>query len=87
MDLFNLIEKRHEDTRKEHQLLHERVSNMKDELLAEIKQMRKEQEFINREMEKRVTAIERWKWTMIGGGAVVMFFVMGGQDFLSNFFN
>lgn len=85
INLFELMEKRNEESRKEHKLLHERVSNMKDELLAEIKEIRREQEFINKEMEKRVSALERWKWTLAGAGAVIMFFVMGGQEIISKF--
>lgn len=66
--------------------MHERISNLKDELLAELKEMRKEQAHINKELEKRVTVLERWKWTFMGGGAVLMFFLMGGQSFLQIFF-
>jgi hypothetical protein len=41
---------------------------------------------MNRDMEKRVTALERWKWTFVGGGAVAMFVVMGGASSLAIFF-
>lgn len=84
LDIINLIEQRRQESKKEHDLLHERVSNMKDEIMAQLKEMRQDQEVINKEMEKRVTALERWKWSLIGGAAVLMFFIMGGQDLISN---
>lgn len=87
INLFNLIEQRHQETKEEHRVLHERISDMKDELLNEIKEMRKDQEYINRKMEARVTALEKWKWTVVGAAGVVIFFIMGGQQMIQNFLN
>lgn len=86
-DLFELMEERRKESKQEHQLLHERVSNMKDELLAEMKALREQQQIFNEKMDKRVTNLERWKWILVGGGTVVMFFIMGGQDMLMAFFS
>jgi hypothetical protein len=86
-DLFELMEERRKESKQEHQLLHERVSNMKDELLTEMKALREQQQFFNEKMDKRVSNLERWKWILVGGGSVVMFFVMGGQDMLMSFFS
>lgn len=86
-DLFELMEERRKESKQEHQLLHERVSNMKDELLTEIKALREQQQIFNEKMDKRVTNLERWKWILVGGGTVVMFFIMGGQDMLMAFFS
>lgn len=86
-DLFELMEERRKESKQEHQLLHERVSNMKDELLTEMKALREQQQFFNEKMDKRVSNLERWKWILVGGGSVVMFFVMGGQDMLMAFFS
>lgn len=85
INLFDLIEKRHQDSKEEHRLMHERISNMKDELLAEMKKIREDQEYINRKMEARVAALEKWKWTLIGASGVVIFFIMGGQQMIQNF--
>jgi hypothetical protein len=85
INLFALIEQRHQENKEEHRLFHERLSNMKDELLAEIKEMRKDQEYINRKMEARVAALEKWKWTLIGAAGVVIFFIMGGQQMIRTF--
>ena len=86
-DLFELMEERRKESKQEHQLLHERVSNMKDELLTEMKALREQQQLFNEKMDKRVTNLERWKWILVGGGTVVMFFIMGGQDMLMAFFS
>lgn len=86
-DLFELMEERRKESKQEHQLLHERVSNMKDELLAEMKALREQQQIFNEKMDKRVSNLERWKWILVGGGTVVMFFIMGGQDMLMAFFS
>lgn len=86
-DLFELMEERRKESKQEHQLLHERVSNMKDELLAEMKALREQQQLFNEKMDARVTSLERWKWILVGGGSVVMFFIMGGQDILMAFFS
>lgn len=85
INLFALIEQRHQENKEEHRVLHERLSSMKDELLAEIKEMRKDQEYINRKMEARVAALEKWKWTLIGAAGVVIFFIMGGQQMIRTF--
>lgn len=87
INLFNLIEQRHKETKEEHRVLHERISDMKDELLDEFKEMRKDQEYINRKMEARVAALEKWKWTLIGAAGVVIFFIMGGQEMIRSFLN
>ena len=83
---YTVLDERRTEWQQEYRLLHERISNMKDELMHEFKTMREDQEKMNRDMEKRVTALERWKWTFVGGGAVAMFVVMGGASSLAIFF-
>lgn len=83
--LFELMEERRKESKQEHQLLHERISNMKDELLEEIRALREQQQKFNERMDQRVTNLERWKWGLVGGGAVAMFFIMGIQDVLLQF--
>lgn len=85
INLFELMEERRLESKEEHQLLHKRVSDMKDELLQEIRALREQQQAFNERMDKRVTALERWKWGIIGGAAVAMFFLMGVQNVLLQF--
>ena len=59
---------------------------MKDELLLEMKEIRAEQTQINKRMDDRVTSLEKWKWSVIGGGIVLGFIISGGLDQLKSFF-
>jgi aspartate/tyrosine/aromatic aminotransferase len=70
---YTVLDERRTEWQQEYRLLHERISNMKDELMHEFKTMREDQE-------------KRWKWTFVGGGAVAMFVVMGGASSLAIFF-
>jgi hypothetical protein len=78
VNLFEYVNQLRTESKKEHDRLHERISNMKDELLSEIKEMRKEQIEINKKMDERVTNLERWKWTIVGGAIVIGFILADG---------
>lgn len=82
--IFDYINDLRKESKQEHELLHKRISDMKDELLAEMKEIRKEQLEVNRRMDQRVSSLERWKWTLIGGAIVVGFILSGGIDKISN---
>ena len=83
VNLFEYVDRLRIESKEEHIRLHERISNMKDELLAEIKEMRKEQLSINQKMDDRVTKLERWKWSMVGGAIVIGFILADGIDMIS----
>lgn len=85
VNLFDYINDLRKESRLEHEKLHKRVSDMKDELLAEMKSIRAEQSEINSKMEERVTNLERWKWSIIGGSAVLGFFLAGGIEAIGKF--
>tara|TARA_E500000331_G_C16671178_1_gene461304 strand:+ start:145 stop:324 length:180 start_codon:yes stop_codon:yes gene_type:complete len=53
---------------------------MKDELMAEMKAMRQEQQEVNHKMEQRVTSLEKWKWSIIGGAIVLGFLISLGMN-------
>ena len=82
--IFNYINDLRKESKKEHELLHKRISDMKDELLAEMKEIRNEQANVNRRMDNRVTALERWKWTIVGGAIVLGFVLSGGIEAIQN---
>lgn len=83
VNLFDFIQEVRKDNKQEHDLLHKRISDMKDELLKEIKEMREEQSNINERMDDRITQLEKWKWTIIGGAIVVGFILAGGLQMIS----
>ena len=56
VNLFEYINDLRKESRMESDLLHRRISDMKDELMAEMKAMRQEQQEVNQKMQKRVTS-------------------------------
>tara|TARA_B100002019_G_C21251947_1_gene591629 strand:+ start:1553 stop:1831 length:279 start_codon:yes stop_codon:yes gene_type:complete len=82
VNLFEYVDRLRIESKREHERLHERISDMKDELLNEIKEMRKEQQEINHRMDDRVTKLERWKWSIVGGAIVVGFILADGINMI-----
>ena len=80
IDLFEYINDLRKENKMESDLLHKRISDMKDELMAEMKAMRQEQQEINQKMEQRVTSLEKWKWSIIGGAIVLGFLISLGMN-------
>ena len=80
--LSDLVEARRVETDDKVQLLHERISSGErelkvsidqqyDELMTEIKEMRAESAAQHTTLSDRITAMEKWMWTVIGGSAIV----------------
>ena len=80
--LSDLVEARRVETDDKVQLLHERISSGErelkesiddqyDELMKEIKEMRAESIVQHNTLSDRITAMEKWMWTVIGGAAIV----------------
>jgi ABC-type siderophore export system fused ATPase/permease subunit len=80
--LTDLVEARRVETDDKVQLLHERISSGErelkvsidqqyDELMTEIKEMRAESAAQHTTLSDRITAMEKWMWTVIGGSAIV----------------
>lgn len=80
INLFEYINDLRKESRLEHEKLHKRIGDMRDELMVEMKSIRKEQYEINERIEHRVTNLERWKWTILGGSAVLGFVLAGGLE-------
>ena len=80
VDLFEYINDLRKENKMESDLLHKRISDMKDELMAEMKAMRQEQQEVNHKMEQRVTSLEKWKWSIIGGAIVLGFLISLGMN-------
>lgn len=80
--LSDLVEARRVETDDKIQILHERISSGEreikqnidkqyDELMTEIKEMRAESAAQHTTLSERITAMEKWMWTVIGGSAIV----------------
>jgi len=80
VDLFEYINDLRKENKMESDLLHKRISDMKDELMSEMKSMRQEQQEVNHKMEQRVTSLEKWKWSIIGGAIVLGFLISIGMN-------
>ena len=80
--LADLVEARRVETDDKIQILHERISSGEreikekideeyDELMKEIKEMRAESTIQHNTLSDRITAMEKWMWTVIGGSVIV----------------
>lgn len=80
--LADLVEARRVETDDKIQILHERISSGErelkvniddqyDELMKEIKEMRAESTIQHNTLSDRITTMEKWMWTVIGGSAIV----------------
>jgi hypothetical protein len=80
--LSDLVEARRVETDDKVQLLHERISSGErelkesiddqyDELMKEIKEMRAESTVQHNTLSDRITTMEKWMWTVLGGSAIV----------------
>ena len=77
-----LIEKRRVETDEKIQLVHGRISsgekeltekidNQYDDIMSELKEMRKESTEQHNKLSGRITTMEKWMWTVMGGAVVV----------------
>jgi hypothetical protein len=78
----DLIEKRRVETDEKIQLVHGRISsgekeltekidNQYDDIMSELKEMRKESTEQHNKLSGRITTMEKWMWTVMGGAVVV----------------
>lgn len=94
INLFELLESRRVEAQEQYETLHKRIGALRDELyeevasshkeiMNEIKELREEQRCHARDMDERLTSLERWKWVLVGGGATVGFLLAVGMEFAS----
>lgn len=80
--LTDLVEARRVETDDKIQILHERISSGEreikesiddqyDELMKEIKEMRAESVTQHNALSERITTMEKWMWTVVGGSIIV----------------
>lgn len=62
--------------------LYNEIEATQNKVLNEIKEMRKESTSQHEELKGKVNRLEKWMWTVIGGVAVITFFMQIGLKFL-----
>jgi len=78
----DLVEKRRVETDEKLQTIHARISSGEkeladkidtqyDEIMTELKEMRRESTEQHNKLSSRITTMEKWMWTVIGGSAAV----------------
>lgn len=79
---IDLVEKRRIETDEKLQLIHARISSGErelttkiddqyDEIMKELKDMRKESTEQHNKLSGRITTMEKWMWTVMGGSIVI----------------
>lgn len=83
-ETIDLVEKRRQETETKVELLHARISSGEreikqameeqyDEIMSELKEMRKEASNQHKAMNDRISKMEKWMWTVVGGAIVIGF--------------
>ena len=83
-ETVNLVEKRRVETESKVEMLHARISSgerelkelldeSQDQIMEELKEMRKESAAQHKAMNERITKMEKWMWMVVGGSIVVGF--------------
>lgn len=95
--LHEMIEKRRNTTDQQYEALHKRIGEVKTELNNEIdkrqdrieemmKELKDSQEEHHNCMLDKITKIEKWRWSLVGG-AVVLGFLIAEAEFLVKLLN
>ena len=96
VNIFQLLEDRRVEAQQQMETLHKRIGSLRDELydevagshkeiMHEIKELKEEQRQHARDMDERLSSLERWKWVVVGGASAVGFLLAVGIDILSFF--
>ena len=78
----DLVEKRRAEAEEKFQQLHARISSGEkvlaekidqqyDDIIEELKEMRKESTDQHKSLSTRITAMEKWQWIIVGGAIVI----------------
>ena len=58
-------------TEKQTEVIHQRISDFKSEVLDEFKALREENNIQHKSVEERLDKLERWRWFIIGAAAAI----------------
>ena len=65
--------------------LYDEVASSHKEIMTEIRELKEDQRQHARDMDERLSNLERWKWIVVGGASAVGFVIAIGLD-IANFF-
>jgi Na+/phosphate symporter len=69
--LFDKLEQERENNRREHHELSDKLLEVSKSLKEDISELKKADSDRIQKLEEKVSTIEKWRWMVIGGGAVV----------------
>ena len=92
-EVFEAVEKRRDESEARSAILHKRITDLRDEMkddqdrhnkeiLQEIAKLNKNVTESLNHIEKRITALENWRWLVIGGSIVIGFIISKIEWFL-----
>jgi len=55
------------------EIIHDRISDFKKEILIELKELKKENEIQHRLVSERLQKLERWRWFVVGASLAIGF--------------
>jgi len=55
------------------EIIHDRISDFKKEILVELKELKKENEIQHRLVSERLQKLERWRWFVVGASLAIGF--------------
>lgn len=69
--LFDKLEQERENNRREHHDLTDKLIEVSKSLKQDISELKRVDSDRIQKLEEKVSAIEKWRWMVIGGGAVI----------------
>lgn len=66
-----LVESRRVETDEKFKEMNDKIDDQYDDIMREIKEMRAESATQHNTLSDRITTMEKWQWTALGGSAVV----------------
>ena len=64
-------ETRLDSAEKQSEVIHQRITDFKSEIIKEIKDLREENNIQHKEVETRLDRLEKWRWFVIGIAAAI----------------
>ena len=68
-------ENRLEYQERQGEIIHQRITDFKKEMMDEIRSLREENSHQHKEVEQRLDRIERWRWFVVGVASVIGFII------------
>ena len=79
--MLGIHENRLMNQEKQAEVIHNRITDFKKELIDEIKQLRKENEEQHKIVSERLERLEKWRWFVVGIAAAIGFILAQVKSF------